>query len=177
MDKRTWDNSSIFIFSCHFSLPSWNCILVEIFSQFFLRPPYIKLKLEPNSGYTRPTLLVGWGEGLDLCELENAPDLQKCPKTFVHDCNLLNNPGHLRTGEPVFACFETVAFRLSYLCCYLFRKTSYRHWPGLKKCMRNFSRYCSQTRWMDLLWRTFSFHPAISPWTISLGCHPLGTLA
>ena len=32
------------------------------------------------------TLFVGWGEGLDLCELENAPEMQKCPKTFVHDC-------------------------------------------------------------------------------------------
>ena len=23
-----------------------------------------------------------------LPELENAPDMQKCPKTFVHDCSL-----------------------------------------------------------------------------------------
>ena len=29
---------------------------------------------------------MGWGEGLDLCELENAPEMQKCPKYFVHDC-------------------------------------------------------------------------------------------
>ena len=49
-----------------------------------LPPAYTKLKLV-NSGYTRPTLFVGWGEGLDLCELENAPEIQKCPKTFVHD--------------------------------------------------------------------------------------------
>ena len=51
-------------------------------------PPYTKLKLGKNSGYTRPTLLVGWGEGLDLCEMENSPETQKCPKTFVHDCSL-----------------------------------------------------------------------------------------
>ena len=62
------------------------CILFEIFLQFSLPPPYTKLKLGKNSGYTRPTLFVGWGEGLDLCELENAPEMQKCPKTFVHDC-------------------------------------------------------------------------------------------
>ena len=30
-------------------------------------------------------LFVGWGEGLGMCELENAPQMQKCPKTFVHD--------------------------------------------------------------------------------------------
>ena len=31
-------------------------------------------------------LFVGWGEGLDVHELENSPETQKCPKTFVHDC-------------------------------------------------------------------------------------------
>ena len=62
------------------------CIIFEIFLQFSLPPPYTKLNLWKNSGYTRPTLFVGWGEGLDLCELENAPETQKCPKTFVHDC-------------------------------------------------------------------------------------------
>ena len=31
--------------------------------------------------------IVGWGEGLGLCELENAPEMQKCSKTFVHDCS------------------------------------------------------------------------------------------
>ena len=33
-----------------------------------------------------------WGEGvggLHLCELEKAPEMQKCPKTFVHDCRSL----------------------------------------------------------------------------------------
>ena len=49
------------------------CILFEILLQFPLPPAYTKLKLGKNSGYTRPTLFVGWGEGLDLCELENAP--------------------------------------------------------------------------------------------------------
>ena len=34
----------------------------------------------------RPTLFVGWGEEVDLCELENAPEMKKCPKMFVHDC-------------------------------------------------------------------------------------------
>ena len=36
----------------------------------------------------RPTLFVGWGEGQGMCELENAPEIQKYPKTFVHDCSL-----------------------------------------------------------------------------------------
>ena len=68
------------------SLLKWY-IIFEIFLQFSLPLPYTKLKLRKNSGYTHPTLFVGWGEGLDLCELENTPETQKCPKTFVHDCS------------------------------------------------------------------------------------------
>ena len=53
-------------------------------------PPSTLYKVETlkkNSGYTRPTLFVGWGEGLDLCESE----MQRCPKTFVHECSFYNN--------------------------------------------------------------------------------------
>ena len=32
-------------------------------------------------------IVCGVKGGLDLCELENAPETQKCPKTFVHDCS------------------------------------------------------------------------------------------
>ena len=55
-------------------------------------PPHTLYKVETrkkNSGYTLPTLFVGRGEGLGLCELENAPEMQKCPKTFAHDCSLV----------------------------------------------------------------------------------------
>ena len=48
-------------------------------------PPPTLYKVETrkkSSADTRPTLFVAWGEGLDLC----APEMQKCPKTFVHDC-------------------------------------------------------------------------------------------
>ena len=86
--KSPWDSTAIFIFFCHFSGSLLKqCIIFEIFLQFYLPPPYTKLKLGKKSGYTRPTLFVGWGEGLDLCELENAPETQKCPETFVHDCS------------------------------------------------------------------------------------------
>ena len=63
------------------------CILFEIFLQF--SPPPIPPPPHPhlmqNSGYTRPTLFMGLGGEVGLCELENAPEMQKCPKTFVHD--------------------------------------------------------------------------------------------
>ena len=65
------------------------CILFEILLQFSLPPPYTKLKLRKNSGYTHPTSFVGWAEVLDLCGLENDPKMRKCPKSFVHDCSLV----------------------------------------------------------------------------------------
>ena len=73
-----------------FSVISWFPLkTVHPFQNFLavLPPPTLyKVETRKNSGYTRPTLCVGWGEGLDLCELENAPEMQKCPKTFVRDC-------------------------------------------------------------------------------------------
>ena len=36
----------------------------------------------------RPTSFVGWGERQGMCELENVPEIQKYPKTFIHDCSL-----------------------------------------------------------------------------------------
>ena len=66
---------------CHSGSLVKQFILFEIFLQFSLPYP-IQRK---NSGYTRPTLFVGWGKGtLGLCEM------QKCPKTFVHDCSSFN---------------------------------------------------------------------------------------
>ena len=59
------------------------CILFEFFFPF--PPPPPPPHLMQNSGYTRPTLFMGLGGEVGLCELENAPEMQKCPKTFVHD--------------------------------------------------------------------------------------------
>ena len=86
LDKSPWDSIAIFIFFLSFlgSLLK-QCILFEIFLQFSLPPPYAKLKLRNNSGYTRPTLFVRWREGLDLSELENAPEMQ-VSQDFCPDC-------------------------------------------------------------------------------------------
>ena len=85
--KSLGQNCNIHIFLSFLGFLLKQCILFEIFLQSSLHPPYTKLKLGKNSGYTRPILFVGWGEVLNLCELENAPETQKCRKTFVHDCS------------------------------------------------------------------------------------------
>ena len=84
---------SYFSVICRFPLKT-----VHPFRNFLaLLPPPTLYKVETRktfwihlvrspSPWPRPTLFVGWGEGLDLCELENAPERKKCPKTFVHDC-------------------------------------------------------------------------------------------
>ena len=52
---------------------------------FSLPPPYTKLKLGKNSGYTRPTLFVELGGGVGPVWIGKRPKKCKCPKTFVHD--------------------------------------------------------------------------------------------
>ena len=66
--------------------PLKQCIIFEIFLHFSLPPPYTKLKLGKILDTRVQHCLWGEGRGLDLCELENAPETQKCPKTFVHHC-------------------------------------------------------------------------------------------
>ena len=102
LDKSPWDSTAIFIFFCYFSVPSLNSSAFSKFSCSSPSPhPIQSWNSEKNSGYTRPTLFVGWGEGLYLCELENAPEKQKCPKTFVHDCRqakmLMTIGQHIKT--------------------------------------------------------------------------------
>ena len=33
-----------------------------------------------------------------MCELENAPEMQKCPKTFVHDCRMTGMTSETRVA-------------------------------------------------------------------------------
>ena len=86
LQKNLWRQEVIV--HCHWLLARFSFInFLAVF------PPwtYTKLKLEKISGQKLPTLFVGWGEGLDLCESENAPEMQKCPKAFVYDCRLRIN--------------------------------------------------------------------------------------
>ena len=87
--KSLGQYSNIHIFLSFLGSLIKQCILFEIFLQFSLPQPIQSWNSEKNSGYTRPTFFVGWGEGLDLCELENAEEMQKCPKTLVHECTCL----------------------------------------------------------------------------------------
>ena len=91
LDKSPWDSHcNIHMFLSFLGSLLKRCILFENFSQFSLPPPYTKSK----------HIVCGEG-GLDLCELENAPKMQKCPKTFVHDCRqakiLMTIGQHIKT--------------------------------------------------------------------------------
>ena len=35
---------------------------------------------------------------MDLCELENTPEMQKCPKIFVHDCKMTRMTSETRVA-------------------------------------------------------------------------------
>ena len=89
LDKSPWDSTAVFIFFCHFSVPSKQWILFKIFLQFSLPPPYTKLNLGENSGYTRPTLIVcGVRGGVGPVCIGKRPRNAKVFQdiNFVHDC-------------------------------------------------------------------------------------------
>ena len=66
----------------YFSVISRFPLKTERLSRNFLvvPPPYRKLKLGKNFEYTRPTLFVGWGEGLDLCEWKTPQKSKSVPR-------------------------------------------------------------------------------------------------
>ena len=80
-------------------------ILFETFLQFSLSHTTKSWNSE-----TRPTLFPGWGEELDLCELENAEEMQKCPKTFVHDCGIMIQSSTCDTSATCFTELQVVLF-------------------------------------------------------------------
>ena len=65
-----WDSNAIFIFCCHSGFPHKQCILLEIFLQFFLRPPCTKLKLGKKILDTC-VQHCSWGEGKGWACLNN----------------------------------------------------------------------------------------------------------
>ena len=80
------------------------------FLQLSLPPTLYKVETRKNSGYKCPTSFVGWEEVLDWCELENAPEMQKYPKTtFVQDCRLkqFNLRLNLMTCDIYIVIFKT----------------------------------------------------------------------
>ena len=56
-----------------------------------------------NSGYTRPALFVVWGEGLDLCELENRN--AKVSQDFLSMIAAMNNLGLDKTEKKLSVIF------------------------------------------------------------------------
>ena len=102
LDKSPWDSHcNIHMFLSFLVSLLKRCILFENFSQFSLPSPYTKSKLEKKFWIYASNSVCGEGGGSDLCGLDNAPEKQKCPKTFVHDCRqakmLMTIGQHIKT--------------------------------------------------------------------------------
>ena len=76
-------------------------------------------------GYWHPTLFVGWGKGLDLCELENAPETQKCPRLLsmivAYKMTLTTTSLQFDTMQLCTPCYSNFSqflllSRFSYIC-------------------------------------------------------------
>ena len=77
---------SYFSVICRFPLKT-----VHPFRNFLavLPPPTLyKVETRKKVWMHASNIVCGVREGLDLCELENTPERQKCLKTFVHDCSV-----------------------------------------------------------------------------------------
>ena len=62
------------------------CSVFEIFLQFSLPPPYTKLKLGKKFWIHASNIVCGVREGVGPVWIGKHPEMQKCPKTFVHGC-------------------------------------------------------------------------------------------
>ena len=75
MDKSPWDSNAVFIIFCNFWIPPLNS---RSLSKFSCRSPF----LHPIKSWNLKQILDTsvhcylWGEGLGMCELENAPEMQ-----------------------------------------------------------------------------------------------------
>ena len=61
------------------SLLKW-CSLLENFLQFSLALPYTNFKVKKKIRIHASNIVCGVRRGADLCELENTPEMQKCPR-------------------------------------------------------------------------------------------------
>ena len=89
MDKSPWDSNAIFRFFFHSGFPHKT---VHPFRKFLaVLPPYTLYKVETRKKFWihASNIVCGGGKGLDLCELENAPEMQKYPKSFFQDCRIV----------------------------------------------------------------------------------------
>ena len=86
LDKNRWD--IIFIFFCYFSVPSLTLHPSRNFLAVLPSPTLYKVETRKKFWIHASHIVCGVKGGvLDLCELENNLEMQKCPKTFVHDCS------------------------------------------------------------------------------------------
>ena len=86
LDKSPWDSIAIHIFLLLLGSLLKQGNVFEIFLRFSLLPPYRKLKLGKKFWIHVSNIVCGVREGVGPAWIEKRPEMQKCPKTFVHDC-------------------------------------------------------------------------------------------
>ena len=82
LGNSLWDSNAVFIIFFNFCVLSSNSASFSRIACSFPCPPYTMLNLWKPSEYKLPTLFEGWSEGLGMCQLKKAPQIQICPKIF-----------------------------------------------------------------------------------------------
>ena len=168
LDKSPGQYCNIHIFLWFLGSLLKHCILFEIFLQFFFPPSYTKLKLWIHA--SKIVCGVGGG-GVDLCELEKAPEMQKCPKTFVHDSRSLI----VFSGSGIFLLWRP-GFRIKSMQEMQDAKNNHRDygmekkfWSGLRH-----NRTLLGTLYMDMFWVMGALQ--LITWVITYGRAARGNL-
>ena len=87
MDKSPWDSNAIFIFFLSFRVPRKTVHPFRNFPAVFPPLPYTKKKFWIHA----PNIVCGVRErDVGPVWIGKRPEMQKCPKTFVHDCSSFN---------------------------------------------------------------------------------------
>ena len=92
MDKSYWDSNAIFVFFCHSRFP--HKTVCHPFHNFLtVLPPPTLYKVETQRKILDSCIQhYLWGEGMGwVCTsiIGKLPEMQKCPKPFVHDCHVI----------------------------------------------------------------------------------------
>ena len=105
MDKSSWDSNAIFIFFCHSRFPH-KTVCHPFHNYLAVLPPPTLYKVETQKKFWihESNIVCGVRGGVGPVRIGKLPEMQKCPKTCVHDCSVI------LAGKCGSHCHSTTSF-------------------------------------------------------------------
>ena len=105
MDKSSWDSNAIFVFFCHSRFPH-KTVCHPFHNYLAVLPPPTLYKVETQKKFWihASNIVCGVRGGVGPVRIGKLPEIQKCPKTCVHDCSVI------LAGKCGSHCHSTTSF-------------------------------------------------------------------